>query len=33
MEEVGQGQVQVGPVAALWCCTTFGAFERESIRL
>ena len=27
MEQVGQGQAQVGVVAALWCCTASTGFE------
>jgi hypothetical protein len=27
MEQIGQGQVEVGLVAALWCCTASAGFE------
>jgi hypothetical protein len=27
MEQIGQSQLQVGLVAALWCCTASACFE------
>jgi hypothetical protein len=33
MEEVGQGQTQISPVAALWCCTAMSPNRRLSLEV